>query len=326
MPIAVVATGGTIASTPTDGTDASPELSGDELVAAVPSLADLADLQVHEFSNVPSAHFSIVDMYDLVEFVRSLDEEPAVDGIVVTQGTDVLEESAYFVDLCYDGGTPVVFTGAMRTPDSPGADGPANLLGSVRTALDASDGQPRVLVTFNDRVHSAREVTKAHSTNLDAFRSPEFGPLGAIDESRVTWHRSLPNDGRTYRPSRERLTSAVHAVVATADMPTTQIAAAGRADGLCLATTGAGHVPPKIVPALEDLVDAGVPLIVTSRCPEGRLARETYGFRGSEATLQDLGAYYSDRNLQKTRIEAIVAMASDGLESAFHRPGRSSSD
>jgi len=320
MTVAVVATGGTIASTPTGGADASPDLTGEELVAAVPALAALAPIEVHEFSNVPSAHLTVGRMYDLVEFVRKIDADPAVEGIVVTQGTDVLEETAYFVDLCYDGETPVVFTGAMRTPAQPGPDGPANLLGSVRTALAARGTDLGVLVAFNDRVHAATDVRKMHSTNPDAFRSPEFGPLGSIDEERVTWVRRPFRDEESYRPSGERLPHDVHAVTATLDMPPAQVTAAESADALCLAATGAGHVPLSIVEPLSSLVDADVPLVVTTRCVEGRLARGTYGFRGSEATLQELGAYFGDLDLAKTRIKTIVALAADALDEAFDRP------
>lgn len=321
MTVAVVATGGTIASTPAGGADASPDLTGEELVAAVPGLAELASVEVHEFDNVPSTHLTIDRTYDLVEFVRGLDAT-SVEGIVVTQGTDVLEETAYFVDLCYDGETPVVFTGAMRTPTQPGADGPANLLASVRVAKAARGTDFGVLVAFNDRVHAAATVRKMHSTNPDAFRSPEFGPLGSIDEDRVQWARRLPRNEESYRPSRERLPLDVHAVTATLDMPAAQVAAAESADALCLAATGAGHVPLSIVEPLSTLVDAGVPLVVTTRCVEGRLARGTYGFRGSEATLRELGAYYSDLDLAKTRIKTVVVMAADALDEAFDRPDR----
>lgn len=320
MPVTLVATGGTIASVSAEEGAATPKLTGEDLAEAVPGLEALPSLEVVEFSNVPSAHFTVQQCGALVSLVRSLDADPDVQGIVVTQGTDVLEESAYFVDRCYGGTTPVVFTGAMRPPDAPSPDGPANLLGSVRTALAARSEDVGTVVCLNDRIHAAKEVTKAHSMNPDAFRSPEFGPLGTIDEDRVTWRRRPCRHGPTLDPDFDRLTENVHAVVATMAMPKGQIEAAAGADGLCLAATGAGHVPPGIVPALGSVVNAGVPLIVTTRCAEGRLARETYGFEGSEATLRELGAYFSDRSLPKTRVETIVALAADALDEVFERP------
>jgi L-asparaginase len=176
------------------------------------------------------------------------------------------------------------------------------------------------LVTFNEQIHPARDVTKVHSTNVDTFRSPECGPLGVIDENRVTWLRRSEALSPTLDPDAEQLTNAVHAVTVTADMNPAQIRAAGDAAALCFATTGVGHIPPSIVDPLSDLKDAGFPLIATTRCPEERLARRTYGFRGSEATLKELDCYFSLLNLQKTRIASIIGTGADSLESLFEQP------
>lgn len=319
MSIVVISTGGTIASTEDASGGASPDLTGDDLVNAVPGLDDAADVQTRDFSNVPSPHFTIDQMHDLVALLVELDDDPSVEGIVVTQGTDILEESAYFADLCYNGETPVVFTGAMRNPSLASPDGPANLLSSVRTA-SSEHARNHVLVTFNDRVHAAREVTKTNSMNVDTFRTPEFGPLAVVDENRLTWRRNPRNPDPTFTPEPTALTNDVLTATATADMTDTVIRAAAESAALCLAATGAGHIPPGIIDALEDLRAADVPLVATTRCPEGRLARHTYGFRGSEATLRELDCYYSDLNLQKTRIKTIVALASGDLNSAFEQP------
>ncbi len=327
MSVVVVSTGGTIASKENSADEgARPELSGEDLVESVPELREVAEVRTREFSNVPSPHFTVERMLSLAELVRELSADGAIDGVVVTQGTDVLEESAYFVDLCHDAATPVVFTGAMRTPSSPSPDGPRNLLAAVRTAAsDAARGRG-VLVAFDDRVYPAREVTKAHSMATGAFRAPEFGPLASLDEDRLTWRRTVANLDPTFAPSRERLTNEVHAITVTADMPPAQIAAAARADAVCLAATGAGHVPPGIIEPLETLREQGVPVVATTRCPEGRLARHTYGFEGSEATLRELGCYYSDLDLQKTRVKTVVALAAGELDAAFERPGSSEAD
>lgn len=318
MTVAVVSTGGTIASTEDAGADASPELSSEELLAAVPEIEAVTDVETVDFSTVPSTHFTVDQVHALFETIADLDRE-GYDGIVVTQGTDVLEESAYFVDLCYEGDAPVVFTGAMRNPSLPSPDGPANLLDSVRVAT-AERAEGSVLVTFNGRVHAARDVTKTNSMNVDTFRSPEFGPLAVIDEARVTWRRRPGRVDPVLDPDPDRLTEDVHAVTVTLDMPPAQILAADDAAALCLAATGAGHIPPSIVPALEALRDRGVPVVATSRCPEGRLARSTYDFEGSERTLIDLDCHFSDLVLQKTRIATIVALAAGELDAVFDRP------
>jgi L-asparaginase len=316
MTVVVVSTGGTIASTDDDGGDATPDLDGADLVAAVPGLDDV-DCRVEEFSTIPSPHFTVEGMLDLATLVRDLDADPAVEGVVVTQGTDVLEETAYFLDLCYDGETPVAVTGAMRNPSLASPDGPANLLAAVRTALDPDARGRGVLVAFAGRVLPAREATKAHSQMVDTFRCPEFGPVGVVEEGSVTWRRRAENPDPTFAPDPDRLTNDVAAVYVTADAPASHLSAHADAAAVCLAATGAGHVPEAIVDALEDLRAAGVPVIVTTRCPEGRLARETYGFRGSERTLRRLDCLFADLNLQKTRIRAVVAHAAGRLDDAF---------
>jgi L-asparaginase len=320
MPIRIVSTGGTIASTAEEGGDATPSLSGSDLVASVPALEDVADVETEEFANVPSPHLTVEQLWGLTERVRALDADPAVDGVVVTHGTSTLEESAYFVDLCYDGTTPVVFTGAMRNPSLTSPDGPANLLASVRVAADERAGEPGVLVTLDDRVHAAREATKTHSTALDTFRAPEFGPLAVVEEDRVTWRRRPVNPDPTFDPDPDALTNDVLALWVTVDMPAGQVRAATDAPAVCLATLGTGGHPPAVVPALRELRAAGVPLVATTRCPEGRLGRQTYGFEGSHATLRELDAYFADLNLQKTRVRTVVALAADRLDDAFERP------
>ncbi len=321
MTVVVISTGGTIASTSDDGDDgAAPDLTGSELVDAVPELTTLTDIRVDDFANIPSPHLSLDDMYALTELIREYDMDSAVEGIVVTQGTDVLEESALFVDLCYDGDTPVVFTGAMRPSSTPSADGPGNLLASVRTVLDEQYPEAGVLVVFNDRIYDAQSVTKAHSMNVDSFRSIEVGPLGTLDEDRVRWHRLRPGSHTTFTPSRGSLQRDVWAVMATMDMVPAQIPEPEQASALCLGATGAGHIPPAIIPRLESLRSQGVPIVATTRCPAGRLAADTYNFEGSEATLQRLGCHYSELHLQKTRIKTILSVSVNGLDEAFDRP------
>lgn len=320
MVVKVISTGGTIASTPDSGDGVKPELRATDLVDAVPGLEAVAAIETHDFATVPSPHFTIDQMAELAKVIESYDAEPAVEGMVVTQGTDILEETAYFVDRTYGGETPVVFTGAMRNPSMAGPDGPANLLASVRTAVHDESRGRGVLVAFNDRVHAASDVTKVHSMNPDTFRSPEFDPVAVQDEDRVVWHRPARNRPAPLDIDRDELTNEVAAITVTADMPPSFIPEPEETAAVCLAATGAGHIPPTIIPPLEDLVPAGVPLVTTTRCPEGRLARNTYDFEGSERTLQELGCYFSARNLQKTRIETILALAADGLDTAFCRP------
>ena len=320
MSIVVVSTGGTIASTEDEGGDATVSLSGSELVNAVPGLESVADVEVEQFSNVPSQFLTLEDCYDLLETVREYDADPSVDGIVVTQGTNTMEESSYFLDLCYDGDTPVVFTGAMRNPSLPSPDGPMNLLASARVAADDRAGEMGVLVVFGERIHTARDVSKFHTMNTDTFHSPEFGLLGTVDEDHVVWRRRPVNPDPTLSPDPGALRRDVETVTVTMDMTDAQLRASVDKGGLVLGTMGAGHVPERIIDGLRAVREAGVPVFATHRGSEGRLLRDRYGYPGSEHLLQELGCYYSDLNLQKTRVKAVVALAADALDEAFERP------
>lgn len=319
MTVVVVSTGGTIASKADEGGDAEPELTGEDLVAAVPALEDVADVRVTQFANIASQFFTLEQLVELRDLVREYDADPGVEGVVVTQGTNTMAESSYFLDLCYDGSTPVVFTGAMRNASLTSPDGPGNLLAAVMAAADDRAGEMGALVAFNDRLHTAREVRKTHTMNIDAFASTEFGPIGTIDEDRVTWRRRPEHPDPTMDPDPAALSGDVVTVTVTVDMASRLLAAATESDGLVLATMGAGHVPEHIVPAVRDVAEAGVPIFATSRVGDGRLLVDRYGYPGSEHLLRELGAYYSDVPPVKTRVRAIVALAADRLGDAFVR-------
>ena len=320
MSIVVVSTGGTIASTDNEGGDATVSLTGADLVSAVPEIGSVADVEAEQFSNVPSQFLTLEDCYDLLERVREHDADPSVDGVVVTQGTNTMEESSYFLDLCYDGDTPVVFTGAMRNPSLPSPDGPTNLLASVRVAADDRAAEMGVLVVFGEQIHTARDVSKFHTMSTGTFRSPEFGPLGTVDEDRVVWRRRPVNPDPTLSPDPGELRRDVETVTVTMDMTDAQLRASVEKPGLVLGTMGAGHVPEQIIDGLRAVREAGVPVFATHRGSEGRLLRDRYGYPGSEHLLRELDCYYSDLNVQKTRVKAIVALAADALDEAFERP------
>ncbi|WP_137285905.1 asparaginase [Halorussus salinisoli] len=314
MSITIVGTGGTIASTAVGEADADPDRSPEEIVADTPELTATVDLDFRDFARIPGTHVRIEQMFELAELVGTLDSDDATDGIVVTHGTDTLAETAYFVDLCYDGETPVTFTGAMRKPPSRSPDGPQNLHDSIQVVRSERASAVGVTVTFDQYAHLARDVRKMHTGHVGGFRSPEFGPLAAIDGDTVVWRRVPSAEDRTFRPDREALTTEVLAVTATADMSDTLLHAGLESDGVCLSTMGGGElVPETIGPALEALGEAGVPVVATTRCPEGRLDVE-------RSMLTDFDVLFSDVNgLHKTRLKTIVALAANRLDEAFER-------
>jgi L-asparaginase len=291
--VALYTTGGTIASVPGGGQAAAPRLGAEELVAAVPELAQVAELSATTFRQVPSPELTVSDVLELRALAAAAVDAGAA-GVVVTQGTDTLEESAFVLDLLWDRDAPLVVTGAMRTPRQVGADGPANLLAAVRVAVAEVARGLGCLVVMNDEVHAARFVRKTHTTSLAAFSSPLCGPVGWVTEGRVRVEA---------RPRRRRLPAigdgAVQPPVALVTMTLGDdgrllrtIARLGYR-GLVVEAAGGGHLPASWVPPLEDLASA-MPVVLASRTGSGELLRGTYGFAGSESDLLARGLLPAD--------------------------------
>jgi L-asparaginase len=276
-PVIVLAAGGTIAMAG-DG-PVVPSLDAEGLVAAVPGLSVEAARTV---SSAPGVGLSLADALEVARAACS--EAAAGRGVVVTHGTDTLEETAFLCDLLYDGEAPIVFTGAMRPASAPGADGPANLLDAAAAARSAAAGGLGVLVCFAGELHAARDVRKADSTSVAAFRSPRLGPLGHVLEDRVAIGRRV---GRRRAIAPRALDAAVHIVPAAlgADGSLVRAAVAAGADGLVAVVLGAGHTPPAFLSALEEAASQ-VPVVATVRPERGAILHATYGFEGSERDLR----------------------------------------
>jgi L-asparaginase len=282
--IAVFGLGGTIAMTGDATGGVTPTLTAADLVAAVPGLSGTdAILEVTDFRRVPGASLDPADVLALVAAVNTAFAD-GVDGAVVTQGTDTIEETAYLADLHYAGDRPVVFTGAMRNPTMAGADGPANLLAAVRTAARGRARGPGVLVVLADEIHSARRVRKTHSTSGSAFQSPNGGPLGYLVEGVPRLLNSPPRRLVVPVPGRAAAPRVALAAIALGDRGELLDGLAGRVDGLVIAAMGVGHVPERLVATLEKLA-ATMPVVLTSRTGAGSVLTATYGFPGSERDL-----------------------------------------
>jgi L-asparaginase len=283
----VLALGGTIAMT-SDSAAAGvrPTLDAAALVDAVPQLAQVADVVADTFRTVPGAHLRIGDVVELARAIAAL---PPDDGVVVTQGTDTLEHTAYLLELLLPGDRPVVVTGAMRAPQQPGTDGPANLLSSVRVAASDAARGAGVVVVLDDVIHPARFVRKGHTARPSAFTSPTAGPIGWIAEDRVR----IPL--RPARPVSIDL-AAVGAVPHVAlvpvplgdDGPLVRAVAGAGYEGLVIQAFGAGHVPSWVVDDLEALAQR-MPVVLSSSVGSGELFAATYGFPGSERDVLGRG-------------------------------------
>ena len=232
---------------------------------------------------------------------------PEVDGVVVTHGTDSLEESAYLVARSVATEKPVVFTGAMRTSSDLGWDGPGNLGAAVRVAADRESGRFGVVVVMSDRVYSALDVTKAHTHLLEAFDSPGLGPVGVIDDGRVIYRRALPAPAAVLSP--ESLATPVDIVYAFAGADS-RLVDASREAGLALvvAAMGRGNVPPAMVDGIERWIAEDKPVVITSRAHRGRVGC-TYGYPGGGRRLAELGAIFAGpRRPQQARIDVMLGL------------------
>lgn len=268
----VIATGGTIAGRATGG-----QLTGAQLVEAVPELEEVADLQVEEFSRIGSSAMTPDHWLRLSRRINELfDEDPGLAGILVTHGTDTMEETGYFLHLTVDDERPVVMVGSMRNSTAVSADGPANLLSAVRVASHPDAGGRGVLVVLNDEVHSARDVRKMDNNRVDTFAS-EWGPLGVVDADRVVFHHTVTTRHTT---GSELLIDAgvteLPSVPVVADFAGNDGSVLGGwmdsgADGIVVQAFGGGRASPGIRRAVAEAAEAGVPVVLASRVPEGRV-------------------------------------------------------
>jgi L-asparaginase len=302
--IQLLATGGTIASKFAAATqDVRVDAFAEDLAAAV-------------WRRIPSVRIASEDVLNIASFEMDLDmafgvarridaslERSDVAGVVVTHGTDTLEETAFLADLLIDSDKPVVFTGAQRAADDPDSDGPRNLLDAIAVAASPSARGFGSLVVFDGDIHCARDVVKSHASRLTAFESPDVGRTGEIHDGRVLFYRGPP-----YRPvfGHWRIEPRVDLIKLAigADSRFVDCAVTSGARGVVLEAFGRGNVTPKVLEAVHRAVAAGVSVVITTRCGRGRVA-PMYGGSGG-ATLARAGAHFAGR---LTGVKARILLA-----------------
>lgn len=316
--VRVFSLGGTISSTGSGDRGVSPTLTGEALVAEIPEIGEVADVSADSFRQVASGELTLEDMVELAGEVRAC-TEAGVEGVVITQGTDTIEETAFALDLLVEHDAPVVVTGAMRNPTLPGADGPANLLASVRVAASLAARGLGALVVMNDEIHAARFVRKTHTQSPATFRSDPVGPIGWVAEGRVRvalrpvggWKIGAGRVGEIPR------VALLTAALGEEGLFLEDIRRHGYA-GLVVEALGGGHVPSSMVEPLSRLA-AEIPVVLASRTGSGEVLRSTYGFPGSEIDLIDRGlvpAGFLDGPKARVLLSLLLAAGADRREVA----------
>lgn len=310
--IKLIFTGGTISMKKDRVTGAAfPVLSGEEIFANAPGLEPglekVAEFDIYNFAKLPGPHMTPPLMLELAREVEKFLADPDICGAVITHGTDTLEETAYFLDLYLHSEKPVAFVGAMRNSDELGWDGPPNLLSAAR-AVGAEDARDLgVLVVMNDEINAASEVTKFHTESIDTFQSLNFGLLGMVDKDRVIIFR---RPIRHTRIAAEKIDTQVDLLKMAAGMDDRFIryAVDSGAHGLVIEALGRGNVPIDALPGIKYAISTGIPVVIVSRCPRGRVL-DTYGYEGGGRELRQLGAIFGGfLSGQKARLKLMLAL------------------
>lgn len=319
--VVVLATGGTIAMQyDAAAGGAIPTLGAGALTAALPP--GLPQLRTEELVNLPSSHFTLETLCAIRERVATLVAESGVDGVVLTHGTDTLEETAYLLDLTVPGDKPIVVTGAMRAASDVGYEGLANLQAAVRVAAAPQARGLGAVVVLNDEVHAARYVTKTHTLNPATFQSPGWGPVGRVEGDTVVVVQRPERQVLPWRGLEPKVGLLKLALGLGAD-PLEDALARG-VQGVVIEALGGGRVPPWWLPVLERAREQGVAVVIASRCPAGRVW-DGYGYPGGYRTLAKMGCLFAEGlNGQKARIKLMVVLAAastlDGIAALWMKP------
>lgn len=304
--ILLLAVGGTIATVAGEHGQVEPVLTGADLVRALPEAQEVADITAPALRPRSSRAMTPEDMRRLAQ--RVTDESAGFDGVVITHGTDTLEETVYALACMLPRDRPIVLTGAMRQSGTAGADGPANLQAALRVAGTPEAALLGPVVVMGDQIHLARFVAKTHSAQVQAFTSPDLGPVGSVLEGRVRlFVRPLFEDYLGLSASLPGRVALVWVVAGSEELLAQTISL--ELDGLVVAGTGGGHVPPRLADALEGVVARGIPVVLASRTGAGPVLEHTYGGPGSERDLLARGLLPAGAlSPLKARIRLLVAL------------------
>ncbi|MBZ0333344.1 asparaginase [Marinobacter sp. AL4B] len=307
--VVLISLGGTIASLPdSSGRAIAGALSGKELMETLKIESD-GPVEVITLFQKPSNALTTADLLQLRTLCLELAERPEVAGLVVSQGTDTLEDTAYFLDTTLAlTDTALVVTGAQRVPYAPGSDAGPNLRDAIKVAGNTAARGTGTLVVFNEEIHAAASVRKVSSYQLNGFGSPGLGPLGFVDGDEVRLHHKQLRSS-TIVPGEQLPRVDILPVAIDASPALLEASVASGAQGLVLDAIGRGHIPPSWMEPLRKAINAGIPVVVASSTHWGRIA-EVYEYPGSLEEQVSLGVLKAIHlNARKARLRLMCALS-----------------
>ncbi|KQL35663.1 asparaginase [Psychrobacillus sp. FJAT-21963] len=305
--ILLIHTGGTISMQIQAETGAVIPIENNPISMEGEKLKEYANIKEIEAFNLPSPHITPKEMLLLKQIIDESIQKDHIEGVVITHGTDTLEETAYFLDLTVDTTIPIVLTGAMRSSNEVGSDGLYNLLSAVKVASSDDAKGKGVLVVLNDEIHTAENVTKTHASNVSTFQSPQYGPIGFISKSIVHFHHS-PNHRAVFPIQSIAKRVALFKVYAGMEPDLLASCVELGYDGIVLEGLGQGNVPPSLLPIIEESIKKDIQIVLVSRCFNG-IAQDVYGYDGGGKSLKNAGVIFAPGlNGQKARLALLIAL------------------
>jgi len=306
--ILVVFTGGTFSMMIDEKTGgAVPRFSGKELLRKIPEAKKLANITCYDFGKYPGPHMTPELMFKLSQTIKKIISKKKFDGVIVTHGTDTLEETAYLLDLTIKTNTPIVVIGSMKNSSEQDWDGSKNLIDAIHVCLNRNCKNIGVLVCLNGEINAASEVTKIYTEQIDSFRSLDFGALGFVEDGKVILNR-LPRKLETIKTKKIITNVDLLTVYAGMDEKFFRYSAQSNVRGLVVEALGVGNVPPAAFEGIKYVVEKNIPVVLVSRCPAGETF-DIYGYPGAGKWLNKIGVIFADYlNGQKARIKLMLAL------------------
>lgn len=304
----IIFTGGTIAMKVDPLLHAAiPALNSEEIMATMNNIEEIVDVESVSFGNLPSPHILPSHMMEISNIIKKNISRKDISGVIVTHGTDTLEETAYFLDLIIDQEKPIIIVGAMRNNSELGYDGSSNLSAAICTATSPRALGKGVLVVMNNEVNAAGEVVKTHTMALDTFKSPEFGPLGIVDNDEVIFYRNIVNRKHIHTEKIEEKVGLIR-VASGMESDIIDFYIDSGYKGIVLEALGRGNIPPQMIPGVKRAIDHNIPIVIVSRCHTGRVLG-SYGYEGGGKHIRDLGVILGG-NLpgHKARIQLMLIL------------------